>query len=163
MNKHESPAIDAVAAHFSAKWKAGEAGSDAMLSLGGRRIALRVVTIRRRKGADPAKPRLRFDKVAIELVDRLQTRLTEAVPDGTTVMATVTAPIRLSGKTALEIEYRIRPLLARRAAEFEDTILGNDVRVRIATIPALRTRRKSRASCTIRGSTRTRSSMWCNR
>ena len=132
MNKQERTAVDAVAAHVSATWKAEEAGSDAILSLGGKRVAVRVVTVKWRKGAEPGKLRLRFDKVAVELVHRLQTALSTSVPDGTTVMVTVTAPIRLSGKTALAIEDRIRPLLARRAAEFEDTILGNDVRVRIA-------------------------------
>jgi hypothetical protein len=132
MNKQERAAIDAVAAHVSATWTIGKTPSDAILSRNGKRIAVRVVTVKRRRGVEPMKPRLRFDKVAIELVGRLKTALAASVTDGKTVMVTVTAPIRLSGKTALALEERIRPLLAGRAAEFEDMILGNAVRVRIA-------------------------------
>ena len=47
--------MDTVAAHVSATWKAGEAGSDAILSLGGKRVAVRVVTVKWRKGAEPAE------------------------------------------------------------------------------------------------------------
>lgn len=79
------------------------------------------------------KPRLRFDKVARRFVSDLQTALRHAVPDGTTVTFTITAPIRLASKTAVVLEEQIRVLLARRAkqAESEQTIHGNAIRVRV--------------------------------
>lgn len=79
------------------------------------------------------KPRLRFDKVARRFVFDLQAALSDAVPDGTTVTFTITAPIRLASKTAAVLEEHIRALLARRTkqAESEQTIHGNSIRVRV--------------------------------
>jgi hypothetical protein len=79
------------------------------------------------------KPRLRFDKVARRFVSHLRTALRDAVPDGTIVTFTITAPIRLASKTAVALEAHIRELLARRAkqAESEQTIHGNQIRVRV--------------------------------
>lgn len=79
------------------------------------------------------KPRLRFDKVARRFVSDLQTALRDAVPDGTTVTFTITAPIRLASKTVAALEARIRALLPRRARQVdsEETIHGNAIRVRV--------------------------------
>jgi len=40
-----------------------------------------------------AKPRLRFDRVALKFVGGLQAALREFVPDGQIVILTITAPI----------------------------------------------------------------------
>jgi len=75
---------------------------------------------------------LRFDKVAIRLVTRLREALTPDVPAGTSVIVTVTAPIRLAAKTTTGLEEKIRALLARRSArDTKATVHGNRVRIRI--------------------------------
>ena len=128
MKKAEQAAIDAVAAHFSATRKDGSSGT--YLAVGGKRIAIAVATI---KPQLPAKQRLRFDKVALELLHRLQIGLQDCVPDGKTIVLTVTAPIRQSGKTAAAFEETIKESLARRSTKLDisDTIHGNVVRARL--------------------------------
>jgi hypothetical protein len=127
----------AVARHFSTTWAEGGGAPAACLTVGGRRIAVEVAVIRRR-APDPdgaARPRLRFDRVVLRLVGDLQAALSEAVPDGQALIVTVTAPIRLPGKTADALTSMIRDRLARRPARIEvaDTICGNRVRIRLVT------------------------------
>jgi hypothetical protein len=84
LKKQERTAIEAVARRFSATWE---------------------------KGGDPpdaAKPRLRFDKVATRLIERLHATLGETVPDDITLLLTITAPIRLPSKTAASLEDKIQ-------------------------------------------------------
>jgi hypothetical protein len=136
LTKAERDAIDAVARRFSATWEEGREANGVHLEVAGRRIALGITTVGRRGGAprSRAKPRLRFDKVAIRLVERLQARLGDVVPTGTTVLVTVTAPIRLASKTTEALEERIRALLGRRASTRDEqaTIHGNRVRIRVS-------------------------------
>jgi len=135
LRKEERAAIEAVARHFGASWEEAGGSPDAYLTVAGKRVAVEVAVIGRRS-ADRgclAKPRLRFDKVVLRLIGGLQAALREAVPDGQAVMLTVTAPIRLPGKTAAALESRIRDRLARRSARIAETIHGNRVRVRIVT------------------------------
>jgi hypothetical protein len=134
VGKREQAAIEAVAKQFSATWEIADgAWPDAYLTTRGKRIAVDIVAIKA-KIADTAKPRLRFDKSVLRLFDGVRAAVTGSVPDGTSVLFTVTAPIRLRAKTAGALEVQIRDGLARRAAkvEIEDTIFGNDVRIRIA-------------------------------
>lgn len=79
----------------------------------------------------PAKPGLRFDKVATRLVERVRRAVERSVPDGKTLVFTVTAPIRQPSKTAAELEEKILKALVRRSArvEIDDVIHGNHVRV----------------------------------
>jgi hypothetical protein len=116
--------------HFSGTWDQGEGPRDAFVSIGGKRIAVSVATLDRRF---VEKPHLRFDRVALRLVRRLRDALSEAVPDGETVILTVTAPIRLPGRTAAELEGKIRTCLAPGswAAEIKDTVHGNGIRLRL--------------------------------
>ncbi len=107
---------------------------DAYLVRRGRRIALDVVTLEPRVALRSSKPpRLRFDRVVLELFDRLRAGLDDAVPAGTTVVVTVTAPVRLSGKTAVEIVEHTRALIARRGAgrELRVDVHGNEIRIHI--------------------------------
>ena len=135
LRKYERAALEAVARHFSATWEKGEDPPDAYLTIARKRIAVEVSTIKRRiadQGGHPT-PRLRFDKVALGLVRRLQARLCDSVPDGKTVILTITAPIRVPAKTAGALEDKIRTYLSSRSAPMEDrdTIHGNQIRVRL--------------------------------
>ena len=80
-----------------------------------------------------AKPRLRFDKVATRLIERLQATLVETVPQGMTVLLTITAPIRLPSKTTASLEEKTQSLLARGSSGRDEkaTIHGNRVRMRL--------------------------------
>ena len=80
-----------------------------------------------------AKPRLRFDKIALRFLGTMKAGLRDAVPDGKTVVLTIAAPIRVPSKAAAELETKIRMDLARGSikADLCDPIQGNRVRVRI--------------------------------
>ena len=76
---------------------------------------------------------LRFDKVAIRLLDRLEAACRKTVPAGTTVLFAITAPIRLASKTAATVEDKIETL-ARRQSPGRDVkalVNGNRIRIRL--------------------------------
>jgi hypothetical protein len=134
LTQRERMTIEAVAGHFSAKWKEGEDQAAGHLAIAGKRIAIRIAMIKKSgDGAVSGNPRLRFDKVARGLLGHLQTALRDVVPDDRAVIVTVTAPIRLPAKTADALEKRIRDSFARGAArvDIEDTIHENAIRIRI--------------------------------
>ena len=84
--------------------------------------------------------RLRFDKVAIRVIERLRANLADAVPTGVTVVVTITAPIRLASKTTAAIEEQVRTLLERTTTNRDKTltICGNRVGIRFVKHAALR-------------------------
>lgn len=133
LKKQERTAIDAVARRFSAT-RANGRDPGASIVVAGKRVAIDIRTLKRRGSGQgrAAKPRLRFDKVATRLIDRLQATLGEIVPDGMTVLLTITAPIRLPSKTAAALEDKIRTLLGRRTPGRDEnaTIHRNRVRIR---------------------------------
>jgi len=135
LGKRARAALEAVASHFSATWEKGEAPPDAYLTIAGKRIAVEVTTAKQRLAdrGGLTKPRLRFDRVALRVVRRLQEALSASVPDGRTLILTITAPIRVPSKTAAALEDNIRTYLARQSAkgEVEQTIHGNQIRVRL--------------------------------
>ena len=135
LKKQEQTAIEAVARRFSATWEKGSGSPDAHITVAGKRVAVDIMTLKRRGSgqADVAKPRLRFDKVATRLIERLQATLGDTVPDGMTVLLTITAPIRLPSKTAASLEDKIQTLLGRGSpgGDERDTIHGNRVRIRL--------------------------------
>jgi hypothetical protein len=134
LRKWKQATIEAVAGHFSTTWEIGEDPPDAYITIAGQRIAVQLTTLDWRTvgRGSLTKPHLRFDRVALGFVRRLQDTLRGAVPDNMMVILTVTAPIRLPSKTAAALEDKIRNCLARRPAQAEvrDTILGNQIRVR---------------------------------
>jgi hypothetical protein len=132
LKKQERAAIEAVAGHFSAGWEEGKDRSSVTVLIAGKRIAVEVATVTR-PIADLTKPRLRFDKVVNRLTTRLQAALGDSVPDGTSVIFTITAPILHPSKTAVALEDKIRGCLARRSAQVQckDTIHGNRIRIRL--------------------------------
>jgi hypothetical protein len=140
LKKQERTAIEAVARRFSATWEKGSDPPDAYITVAGKRVAVEITTLKRRgtgqdNAAKPgfAKPGLRFDKVATRLIERLQATFGETVPDGMTVLLTITAPIRLPSKTAASLEDKIQTLLGRgsRGRDERDTIHGNRIRIRM--------------------------------
>jgi hypothetical protein len=143
--KIEQAAIQAVARHFSATLLEGRGSADAVVTVAGSRIALLVTLagVPAGRRAEVTTPRLRFDRVALGLIERLRTALYASVPDGRTVIVTVTAPIRLPAKTALALEEKIRKLVATRAApaRLTDTIHGNEIQVHLLKGGSARTAR----------------------
>src|SRR5881396_2477929 len=106
LKKQERPAIEAVVRRFSATWEKDSDAPEASIIVAGKRVAVDITTLKWRGTGqgNAAKPRLRFDKVATRLIERLQATLGKTVPDGMTVLLTITAPIRLPSKTAAALE-----------------------------------------------------------
>ena len=98
--------------------------------------SVHVATLKARGGvrAKAAKPRLRFDRVVTRLIERLQATLSETVPDGTSVVLTVTALIRLPSAQnhCRALEDKIYALLAYGSPRRDQkaTIHGNRVHLR---------------------------------
>jgi hypothetical protein len=135
MKKQERAAIEHVAKHFSATWEECDGSPKSRMVIAGKRVAIEIATIKQR-GAAPAitiKPRLRVDKTALGLIERLRTGLDKSVPDGRTVIVTVTAPIRQDSKTSAVLEQTIRATLAGRppGTDVKIAIHGNQIRVRV--------------------------------
>jgi hypothetical protein len=75
-----------------------------------------------------AKLRPRFDKVALRFVGRLKAVLAGVVPEGQIVVFTISAPIRLPGKTAVALENMVRS--GPGDAERREIVHDNKVRIR---------------------------------
>jgi len=135
LKKQERTAVEAVARRFSATWEKGSDSAGAYITVAGKRVAVEIATLKRRVTGQggAAKPRLRFDKAATRLIERLEATCGKTVPDGMTVLLTITAPIRLPSKTAAALEDKIQTLLGRGSPrrDEEDTIHGNRVRIRL--------------------------------
>jgi len=138
LKKQERTAIDAVAGRFSATWEKGSDPPDAYLMVAGKRVAVDIRSLKRRRTdhGNANKLGLRFDKVANRLIERLQATLGGTVPDGMTVVLTITAPIRLPSKTAAALEDKIQTLLGRGSPgrDEQDTFHGNRVRIRLLRV-----------------------------
>src|SRR5258708_40309211 len=111
LRKHEKAAIEAVARHFSATWEKGENPPDAYLIIARKRIAVEITALKQ-PIAGLTKPRLRFDRVALGLMRRLQAALSESVPAGRALIVTVTAPIWPPSKTAAALAADVPRRLA---------------------------------------------------
>ena len=75
---------------------------------------------------------LRFDRVALSLLASLRAFVDETAPDGVTVLAAVTAPVRLAAKTRDVLKQDIGELVAANAPT-EDrcgVVHGNGARLR---------------------------------
>lgn len=135
LKKQQPTAIEAVARRFSATWEKGSDSCDAYVTTAGKRVAVDIKTLKQdgTGQGDGTKPRLRFDKVATRLMEGLRATLGETLPDGMTVVLTITAPIRLASKTVAALEEKIPTLAGRRSEERDqkDTIHGNGVRIRL--------------------------------
>lgn len=127
--------MEAVAREFSATWEAASGLRDAVLRISGKRVAVEIRTLKQRDASQGkiARPRLRFDKVATRVLQRLRAACGEIVADGMTVLVTITAPIRLASKTADALEERIKALLQRgtKGRSETETAHGNRVQIRV--------------------------------
>lgn len=137
LTKQERAAAEAVARHFGAAWEEVSGSGGGYLTVGGKRNAVRLVTLNER-GSGPGSisaPRLRFDKVANRFMERLRTFVRRSMPDGATMLLTVTAPIRLPSKTAAALEERIGIFLEmpEPLKDEEGKIHGNRVRIQVLT------------------------------
>ena len=136
MTKNERAAIEAVTRRFGAAWEEGGNPPDGYLVVSGKRIAVEVAEMKAQvtKNGRPARFRLRFDKVALRVVADLREGLRESVPDGKTVIVTITAPIKLASKTTEAMEEKIRRQLTRRPTHgnAKYTIHGNRIGIRVA-------------------------------
>ena len=96
----------------------------------GNPAALRALAAGRLPPGTPAKglPRLRFDRVAQRVVCSLQEALDGVPSKKTALVVTVTAPIRLPGKTVEELRVRLHRPFRRN---FDKEVCGNRVRARI--------------------------------
>ena len=95
-------------------------------------IAVDLAALRPRIRDNLSQVRLRFDKVALRFVDDMRSALHAFVPDGMTLVFTITAPIRLASKTAALLEDKMRGALARRVVHLDlGEINGNQIRVRL--------------------------------
>lgn len=82
-----------------------------------------------------AKIRLRFDKVVLRVVGELQAAVVDAVPDGGSIIFTLSAPIRHPAKTATAVASLVRRSSVR--GECREMVHGNDLRIRrLAGLPA---------------------------
>lgn len=133
LKTRERSAMEAVAKESSATWEEGSGLHHAYLKIAGKRVAVEIRTLKQHVQGKVDKPRLRFDKVATRVLQRLREACGEIVPDGRTVLVTITAPIRLASKTVDALEDRIQALLQRRSkvVNAKETIHGNHVQIRL--------------------------------
>jgi hypothetical protein len=75
-----------------------------------------------------AKLHLRFDKVAMRFVGGLKAVFADVVPEGQVVVFTISAPIRLPGKTAVALESMVRS--GPRDVERREIVHDNEVGIR---------------------------------
>ena len=84
------------------------------------------------RGSLGAMPRLRFDKVALRLVQDIRGALEQAVPGGLCVVFTVTAPIREPSKTTAAVIEVIRAQLSLgNLLAKHEALYGNQIRVQV--------------------------------
>jgi hypothetical protein len=75
----------------------------------------------------------------VGFVSRLQAALAASVPDGKTVMVTITAPLRQDSKTGAVLQDRIGHLLASGRTQLKTRVYGNRIQVRVLKGGASRT------------------------
>lgn len=80
-----------------------------------------------------ARSGLRFDKVALAFIARLQDALSAHVPAGKTLFVTCTAPIRKDSLTSRNLIPMLAEAMGRGSArfKFDKTINGNRIRARL--------------------------------
>jgi len=125
-NNDESLALQAVAKRFTATFDQSN-----RLRVRGKLIGVTVKSLKARAAETSAKPGLRFDKVVNWLISYLHSEFNRLVPDGSTVLVSVTAPIRLAAKTASAVRDRTHALLRSSRRNAEEMIHGNDVHIRV--------------------------------
>ena len=98
-------------------------------------------SIAQSNGLSIAQLGLRFDKVVVRLLGKLRTTAGQAMPEGQTVIVTITAPIKLPAKTTYELEMLIRDYGTPGSPPRDHiaTIFRNEVCIRIITTSSAQT------------------------
>jgi hypothetical protein len=124
-------AVEAVAGHFSVKSEHGEAAADAYFTFGGRRIAVVVGVLGTGRGRI-AKPRLRYDRVALRFVRDLRDALRPLLMQGEAVLISIRAPILQPARTvaALQQTFRLNRHSGAAKTELRTRCSGNHIRLR---------------------------------
>lgn len=88
-----------------------------------------------------AKLGLRYDKVAVRLLSNLRNSIHNNIPQKTTVLLAITAPIKLPLKTEFELCEQIRDILNAdiRYKGGPSTIFQNKIFFRIVNVPIIQT------------------------
>lgn len=68
---------------------------------------------------------LRFDKVAVRVLESLEAWAHASVPNGSVLIVTITAPIREASKTTRELETHLAKYLARKTRRRIKTVTIN--------------------------------------
>lgn len=133
LKRFERAAVERLAERFGATIEKRKSTADARLNVAGKRVAVTVVSLRKWLGQSgrATRVRLRFDKGALRFVADLRDAVGESVPDGKSLIVTITAPIWLAWKTGHALEEKIRARLGRGASKVElrETIHGNRIGV----------------------------------
>ncbi len=79
--------------------------------------------------------RLRFDKVVLRVRTSLRAGMGTLMPDGATVVVTMTAPIREPAKTAAKLEEIIKSRYSPHTAQsnWAGRVSGSQVQIRLVT------------------------------
>ncbi len=77
--------------------------------------------------------RLRFDRVALRLVDDVKTGISQSFPVDQSVAFTITAPIRLPARTSAALQEWLCRI---RVQELGTRINGNEIRARVIRNPS---------------------------
>jgi hypothetical protein len=135
--ERKQAALAVVARHLCATLEQGSDQRDAHLIIAGKRIAVEATAadsqVSRRSGN--TAPRLRFDRVALGLLERLRAAVHARALNGATVV-TITAPIQFPSRAAAMLEESIQVLVGRRSARRQLTTTVHGNRVRIAILQA---------------------------
>lgn len=80
---------------------------------------------------------LRFDKVVVRLLSNIRDSVTEDIPGKTSVLFTITAPIKLPSKTESEVRRHIDESLNHKGKYSEQalTVFQNKVLIRKIKVP----------------------------
>jgi len=115
--RNERVALEPIAKHLAGARVRGRAPADASVRLAGKRIALTVVALspQASHARRSARPSLRLDRVALEVVSRVRTAIQRQVPADRTIVVTISAPIRLAAKTAAALSSRVLNRVSGRA------------------------------------------------
>lgn len=88
-------------------------------------------TIASSNGLTAKKLGLRFDRVALGLLDDLRAAAERLVPAGQVAIITVTAPIRVPSQTAEAIEKKFALLVHRKKSALRMTAYSNLIQIRL--------------------------------
>jgi hypothetical protein len=85
------------------------------------------------QGLSPSKLGLRFDRVVVRVMRDLRAFADGAASDGTTVVVTLTAPIRVPAQTVEALRQAIGAMLSAGPSpkDHSDTVHGNQVSLRL--------------------------------